>query len=294
MAELALIGRDHVHRSVREYDGANALGDFRLLHEGREYDAAAVVLDAYWVATGANLLDDGEMPSERDSALLLRGLGFEVAGPELPPMRFTNAATVGTEHAHATWALAARERLVEAATQYGTAVRAAELADFVQRRSLVRSSSTSISWLGDVLGRVATGCADRGEPLLSSLCVDQRGRCGPAYATAVRVVRGETPEDPEAHAAQERLACHRHFGAELPADGGAPTVFVTQPAPRRTRAAGAGRSPAPTSSATSPRSSSRTPRAASPKAAPAPPKPLATCPVHFTVLPPSGVCDYCD
>jgi hypothetical protein len=287
VAELARIRREHVHQSVREYDPANALGEHRLVHGGQEYDAAAIVLDAYWLATGANLEQDGEMLGERDSALLLRGLGFEVAGPSLPPVRWTNAATVGTDHAHATWALAARERLVETAQEYGAAVRAAELADFVQRRSLIRSTAASTSWLNDVLGRVARDCADRGEPLLSALCVDSRGRVVSSYATALRVLRGETPEDVDAQAAQERLACHRHFGAELPEGGGAPTFFVTQAAPRE-RATRAPRTPRGT---TGP--ATRT-RAAAPKAVPPAPEPLKTCPVHFTVLPPSGICDYCD
>ncbi|MDR7360457.1 hypothetical protein [Nocardioides marmoribigeumensis] len=291
MAELAQIRREHVHRSVAEYDPANPLGEHRLVQGHQEYDAATVVLDAYWLATGANLEADGEMLTDRDCALLLRGLGFEVQGPSLPPVRWTNAATVGTDHSHATWALAARERLEEAARVYRSVVTVAELADFVQRRSQIRSAAASTSWLGDVLGRVATGCADRAEPFLSSLCVDARGRVGASYATSLRVLRGVTPEDVDAQSAQERLDCHRHFGAELPEDGGRPTVFLATPAPRE-RAAREPRAPrAATARATTTRSSTRT---ATPKAAPPPPKPLATCPVHFTVLPPSGICDYCD
>ncbi len=292
MAELARIRREHVHRSVREYDPANVLGEHRLLHGDGEYDAAAVVLDAYWLATGGNLEEEGEMLAERDCALLLRGLGFEVSGPALPPVRWTNAATVGTDHSHATWALAARERLEEAAQEYGAAVRVSELADFVQRRSLIRSSAASTSWLGDVLGRVATGCADRREPLLSALCVDARGRVVSSYATSLRVLRGEVAEDVDAQAAQERLACHRYFGAELPEDGGRPTVFITQPAVRE-RAPRAARAPR-ASTGTATRSRSATATKAATRTAPPPPAPVKTCPVHFTVLPPSGVCDYCE
>lgn len=287
MAELAQIRREHVHRSVEEYDAATPLGDHRLLHEDREYDAAAIVLDAYWVATGGNLEDEGEMLTERDCALLLRGLGFEIDGPSLPPIRWTNAATVGTDHAHATWALAARERLLETAAAYRTVVTVAELADFVQRRSQMRSAASSTSWLGDVLGRVARGCHERGEPFLSALCVDARGRVPASYATAVQVLRGETPQDADAHAARERLACHVQFGAELPESGGEPTVFIAQPAPRAAREPRAPREPR---AAAAPRAR----KVAAPKVAPPPPAPLKTCPVHFTVLPPSGVCDYCE
>jgi hypothetical protein len=79
-------------------------------------------------------------------------------------------------------------------------------------------------WIGEVLGAVADDCADGGEPILSALCVHRDGTVGDGYAKAVHRVRGAAPEDPDQHAAEERFACYRHFGADLPPDGGRPAL----------------------------------------------------------------------
>ena len=224
-------------RSTRlESDGADGTasvpgpGDF-VVRRGESTHSAAEV-----VAHARRLLDaapyDAEPLPPRECALLLRGLGFEVTGGELPPLRFTSAATVGAEHARATWALAARERLLEVAGTYGEVIDHRDLADFVQRRSLVRGSATSSGWVGDVLGRVAQECHRRREPLLTSLVVDARGRVGASYATALLTLRGEEPDDVDDQAAHERLDCHRHFGAALPEGGGAPVQLVRRAEPR--------------------------------------------------------------
>ena len=97
-------------------------------------------------------------------------------------------------------------------------------------------------WIGDVLGRVADACAAEETPLLSALCVSAGGTVGDGYAVAVERVRGERPADPEMHAARERLACYAACGADLPADGGRPTLT---PAEKKRRAAPAQRSTAP-------------------------------------------------
>lgn len=62
----------------------------------------------------------------------------------------------------------------------------------------------------------------------------EEGIVGESYASAVEAVRGHCPEDPDQHAAEERLACHRHFGAALPSDGGRPAL-TRQVAARRDR-----------------------------------------------------------
>ena len=275
---------------------------FRLLRGDQEHDVVRVVDEAYWQATGDTLADDVDAPDGRDCALLLRGLGFEVAGDELPPLRFTSATTVGAEHSRATWALAARERLIEVAGVYGDSISLQELADFVQRRSLVRTTAQPRSWMGEVLSRVAAGCVERREPLLISLVVDAQGKVGPSYATAL-ASRGEEAADVDAQAAQERLACHQRFGAELPPDGGSPIVLRRVRTPRRVTTAGA-------NGATGTGALSRPP-ARKEKAAPvrkartmggrrtaeesvAASTQSQACPVHFTVIGPSGVCDYCD
>lgn len=315
MADLASIRREHVLRAVAELaadpgaDGgavASPEAAYRMERDGHEYDVIEVVDRALWTATGEDMADEPDPPDARDCALLLRGLGFEVLGEELPPMRFTSATTVGAEHSRATWALAARERLLEVAAVYGASIDQHELADFVQRRSLVRTTAQPRSWLGEVLGRVAADCAERREPLLTALVVDAQGQVGASYASSLAATRGEEPADVDLQAAEERLECHRHFGAELPADGGAPVVLHPRPAPRRTAVRTAGSGAATRSTATG-RPPARAPRKpAAPKRTKVGGRRTAeenvaaagatqvTCPVHFTVLPPSGVCDYCD
>lgn len=208
------------------------------------------------------------------------------------PRRWLNAAVVGQEATRETYALAAREKLEETAATYGATLTLRELADFVQERSLIRTKQLPMSWIGDVLGRVARACVDRREPLLSSLCVDAKGHVSPAYALSVEVLRHEQVGDPDEHASHERLACHRWFGAELPEGGGEPVVTVRAAAPRPARVT---RTPgAPADRSASPRAAtpSRTTATRAAKAAPVE-KPLAICPVHFTELPATGICDDC-
>ena len=202
-----------------------------------------------------------------------------VDGSGTTSTRWVNASVIGPEAARATWALAARQRLLEVAKDYHATISYKELADFVQERSLVRTSQLHMHWIGDVLTRVSVTCIENGEPLLSSLCVDSRGRVGPGYTVVVEDHRREPLTHPDEHAARERLQCHRYFGAAVPEDGGVPAMPVVAQ-PTRTR---------------SPRAR---PQATVPTPAPAPEPAaepaLTTCPVHFTVLPATGVCDLCD
>lgn len=132
-----------------------------------------------------------------------------------------DAEDLGTDDAHAAWAEAGREVLLETARRYRGTVSHKDLAAHVQERSRVRTARRSHYWLGDVLGRVAAECVRRDEPLLPSLAVKADGTMAEGYADAVADAHGQAPEDPDAHAAIERLACHRHFDArDLPADGG--------------------------------------------------------------------------
>lgn len=304
MVDFGQVRREHVIEALHEYDevgreaflehyGFGPAREYVLVHNGSDYDSKAIVGVAYGYATGTTLASSEFSGGKDGAAAVLRGLGFEVDGPDLPPLRYTNATTVGQEHARATWALAARERLVETARVYHAAITQEELADFVQRRSLIRTSQRHQLWVGDVLARVAAECAGRREPLLSALCVDGRGHLGPGYAVAVELHRGETVTDPDQHAAAERLECYRHFGAVLPEGGGVPALppQLTAPKPARPRTS--------TPKAAKPPAEPKPLRAAKPQSkeatvAAASAKPLTTCPVHFTVLPASGVCDLCD
>ncbi|MGZ4436560.1 MAG: hypothetical protein ACXVW6_02905 [Nocardioidaceae bacterium] len=185
--------------------------------------------------------------------------------------RFTKASVVGAQHARATWALAAREMLLETAGHYHAVVGYAELAEFVQQRSLISTTQQVGGWMGDVLHRVGEECARRAEPNLAALAVNAKGSVGDGYARSVAALYGEQVTDPDEHAARVRLECYRRFGADLPAGGGEPALA---PALQKTR--------------TAPRS---TKAAAAPKAEPKPP---ALCPRCFTTLPATGICDYCD
>jgi hypothetical protein len=311
VAELERIRREDVLRAVQGTTTGSATAAapdappdaaFRLVRGDREHDVVGLVDEAYWLATGDVLAEDVDAPDARDCALLLRGLGFEVVGDGLPPLRFTSATTVGAEHSRATWALAARERLLEVAGVYGDSITVPELADFVQRRSLVRTTAQPRSWIGEVLARVAEGCIERREPLLTALVVDGHGKVGASYETAL-ATRGEDPADVDAQAAEERLACHRRFGAEMPADGGSPVVLRPRAAPRRAkattaggpgRAAAAGARPARKSPPAARKNRTMGGRRTAEESVAASQAQAQACPVHFTVIGPSGVCDYCE
>ncbi len=213
------------------------------------------------------------LPGPHDRGDLYRGPMNDVP--------WIQAATIGSEAARETWALAARHVLADAAEEYHAVVTAQALADAVQERSRVRTRQAVHQWIGDVLYRVAVDCERRREPLLNSLCVTAGGAMGEWYADTVLTVRGERVGDAEEHAAQERLECYRRHGADLPPGGGEP---ARPPVPERARSsrAAAGTTRAPRKAAAS------TPRVVKVEAA------LRICDRCFTALPASGHCDYCD
>lgn len=206
--------------------------------------------------------------------------------PSAPQPR--DASEVGSHVARAAWAEAARPVLLEVAGRYRALVTYKQLAEAIQTTTGITTTQLLPQWIGDVLGRVTDECHSRGEPLLSALCVSVQGSVGLGYADAVEQARGARPNDPDEHAAAERLSCYRHWDAVgLPRDGGTPLRTAHFTPVRRasaTRATAAPRAPRkPTS------------RRAAPTAATAPePKPIPLCPKCFTQVPVSGVCDYCD
>lgn len=193
--------------------------------------------------------------------------------------RIGDGAPVSFESAQALWASMAEEVLAQTARRYNAVFSETQLAAEVQNRSGIRTRLPTAEWIAGVLGRIADDCAKRGEPLLSALCVRDDGSVGDAYGDAVERTGATRPLDLDLHAAEERLRCYRHFGAELPPDGGRPqlTRRIAPPpaAPRapRKRAAAAPRTTATRRSA--------------------PERPVAICPTCFTQLPVSGRCDTC-
>lgn len=133
--------------------------------------------------------------------------------------------TVPISRAKEAWAEAADPILRRVAGTYHATITYQELAEEVCDATGYRTRMLIHYWIGDVLGRVARTCHARGEPLLSALCVDAQGSVGPGYGVAfAETYGGEIPADLDDHAARERLACYRRFGAVLPGDGGVPAL----------------------------------------------------------------------
>lgn len=204
-----------------------------------------------------------------------------------------DASEIGSEAARAAWAEAARPVLVATAGRYRKMVTYKQLAAAVQEQSGVTTSVPMHQWLGDVLARVTAESQSRGEPLLSSLCVSIQGSVGESYADAVERARGVRPEDPDDHAAHERLACYRHWEAEgLPRDGGTPLRTAHF---KPVRKAAAKKAPAPRTKSAAPKAPvTRTVGPRKTSAAAPPPEPMRLCPNCFTEVPSTGICDYCD
>jgi hypothetical protein len=205
---------------------------------------------------------------------------------------WVEATTIGSEDAHATWALAARMRLEEVARDYHAVIGYAELADWVQRRSRVRTRQQPGQWMPDVLFRTMQDNRERREPFLASLCVDASGRVLSNYPGCVQYLRGAEPADADRHAAEERLACYRWFGAELPEGGGEPGPMPSARPVRRTPAEG-GTARAARDRSARDRSGAPTQRTARPRVARTDVVP-AICPRCYMALPASGQCDSCD
>jgi hypothetical protein len=179
--------------------------------------------------------------------------------------------------------------LIEAAGSYRKLVTLKQLGAAVQETTGITTTQPLAQWLGPVLDSVADDCQSRGEPLLSSLCVSMQGSVGQGYADAVERVRGARIDDPDGHAANERLECYRHWHAVgLPRDGCTPlrTAHFT---PARRAAPRKATVPKP-KAAKAPARKTVVGRPTSPAAKPA----ERLCPTCFTEMPPSGVCYYCE
>lgn len=278
MVNWQSVRRSHVVRTIAEYnrigrDGFLATCGFTparsdvLVHEGGNYDSQAIVGVAYGYATGTSLHSEDFTQDQDGPTKVLRDLGFVVRGGEPTDADdYTDADSLGDEEAGSGWSRAAREALIETAHSYDAVVTTKDLAALVQRMSRIRSAKPPHRWIGDVLRRVATECARRDEPLLSSLCVDGSGSVGSGYAPVVLGLRGESPDDPDQHAAQERLSCYRRFGATLPPDGGVP-MLTAKLSTRRARVTSAARAAV---------------------------RPATLCPIHHVEMPATGVCDHCE
>ena len=283
MPSFETVTRDHVLQALEEYDargredfldhyGFGAAREYVLWHDGKNYDSKAVLGVAHAYATG-RAAQRWEFPGGRAGAAeVLRDIGFEVTQVEsaedtdLPASgTWVEAADLGTDKAREAWAEAARGVLLEVAGRYHAVVTYKELATQVQAITGIRTTQLAHYWIGDVLGRVSAECSGRDEPLLSSLCVNSHGSVGDGYAAAAAAAYGDLGNVDD-HAATERLACYRYFGAaDLPGDGGTPAL---------------------TTKLTAARTRDRKAKIAE--------RPVSQCPTCHTALPATGVCDYCD
>jgi len=136
-----------------------------------------------------------------------------------------DGSAVEMPDAKAAWVPFAREALVRVAHEYQALIDYKELAEEVQAQSGIRTRMLMHYWIGNVLGLVSKQCHEQGEPLLSSLCVHADGTIGATYGVALEeTYGGEVPDDLEMAAAEERIRCYAHFGAEMPPDGGQPKL----------------------------------------------------------------------
>ena len=200
------------------------------------------------------------------------------------------ARTIDLENVRETYALAARHVLADVAGDYHAVITVPELARQVQERTRIRNRQAPGLWVGDILFRVAKDCRRRSEPLLGALCVTSDGHMPEWYADTVNAVRGDVVDNPEMHAAEERLECYRRHGAEIPAGGGEAALPPVREAVRRAPRSSVGgtRTPAGPRAPRAPR------KAAAPKILKPEPVPEKLCPSCFMVLPSTGVCDNCD
>ncbi len=278
MVHWELVRRIHVVRTIAEYNrigrkrflathGFEPIRGHVLVHEGGNYDSKAIAGVAHGYATGTPLQDADFADREDGAAKVLRDLGFVVRSREPDSTdTYTEAETPDSEPAREAWTTAARAALIETAHSYGAVVNAKDLAALVERMSRVRSTQPPHRWIGHILARVASDCAARDEPLLSSLCVLASGSVGAGYADTVLAVQGMSPADPDQHAADERHRCYQHFGATLPADGGTP-MLTTQLSTRRARVISTARAAV---------------------------RPATLCPIHHVEMPATGVCEDCE
>ncbi|HKP42106.1 hypothetical protein [Mycobacterium sp.] len=161
------------------------------------------------------------------------------------------------------------EKLKQTAKTYNAFVTYKELGDAAKEATGIRYDAT-YRWVGKLLGPIVWRCKEEGLPPLTSLVVHADDHSvGEGYDEVFRAAGLPVPEGSDKiaqlddHAAASRLECYRHFGAELPPDGGVPTLT-----PKIKAARDASKSSKP--------------------------RPLQFCEIHNIALPATGRCDECD
>jgi hypothetical protein len=172
--------------------------------------------------------------------------------------------TISMKDALDTWEPFAIAKLMETAKQYNATVTYGQVRDHVWTATGIRHDGLLSNWVGQLLNRVIKHCNEQGIPHLSSLVVKEDGTVGEGFRAALSdPEQARTLEDLDDLAAEMRLECYRHFGAELPPDGGKPTLT---PKAKYTR---------------------------DKKDRTTPPREMKQCPECFLTMPASGVCETC-
>ena len=160
------------------------------------------------------------------------------------------------------WTVAAHEVLIRTARHYNGYLTHAELAAEIQQMSGISTPALVRTWITRVLDATADECHRRGEPPLTSLCVDREESVGGAYEHVLTLSGLATTADLDQQAAADRLACYLKYAHDVPAHGGYAKLTPKVAAARR-------------------------------RAARLNPAPGRLCPSCNTVLPSSGQCDNC-
>ena len=144
-----------------------------------------------------------------------------------PPTLSDSEKYVTPKVAQPYWVKHAYEILVETAGRYNAVITYSELAEEVQRRSSLFTSSQMRNWIGALLADLVKVNHARDEPALTALVVRKDdGQVGAGYDEVLRASGHPAIADPlerEMHAAAARLECYRHWGADVPA-GAQPTL----------------------------------------------------------------------
>lgn len=142
--------------------------------------------------------------------------------------RVADGTSVTAAEAHEIWAREAYSLLVSVARRYNAVITYKELAEKIQETSGIRTRVQLPNWIGQVLRKVLWEAHRRSDPPLTALVVRAKDEMvGEGYKDVLEAA-GEPPAQDDSarewHAAHSRLRCYRHFGAELPPDGGVPTL----------------------------------------------------------------------
>lgn len=166
----------------------------------------------------------------------------------------------------AAWTEACIPVLQKVASRYGATITYSELQDQLFGTTGYETRMLSSNWMGKMLDKVVerTIAEDLG-PLTSLVVHKGDGAVGSGYYNAEHPQGSiEDPHQLELLAAEDRIACHRRYCADVPADA--------KPELTKTYQFRTGHRPRVQKTAPDPK----------------------FCPEHHLQLRPNGVCDYCD